>query len=426
MLLPPRLSLQLVPSPRQIITTITPRITSPSLQSKSQRLRTPSPQQPAYGPGHGRRSLRESRLDRLHATRRRLSHIPSPPHDNVLPLTHTTLTPREDDLEVWQTPRESNTGATHHRQVTSPLHQATSQPPAPQVHFTPTTQQTLDVTTTPVQTLDFTAWKYPGALAQSTLTGYLNFARRFEKWASDNRITDLWDESAWVQFIATLQVRPQGEHQYLKIANAILQLRTRSAMALRGRMLQAQGALTPHHQAPAIRATELDHPVLQVARLPVLLAWATASRWDEVSRLTTDAFISMDPLILDWHQNTKASRMDPHRASRFTTITGQHTNEIRTALMQLHQGEQITHITTAQITRLLKAIRPALSAHSFKAGAADVLARGVVDGTITEAQMARLLKHKHHADPNTTTLRYIRDHVTLALLLGTGEASRLL
>ena len=57
----------------------------------------------------------------------------------------------------------------------------------------------------------------------------------------------------------------------------------------------------------------------------------TASRWDETTKLTQKSFFgaTQQPpsIIVDWLQGTKASRTDPHRASRFAVIVGDMTEK---------------------------------------------------------------------------------------------------
>ncbi len=299
------------------------------------------------------------------------------------------------------------------------------------------TDSSSTATYTPVQFLSMLPLRFPGAHAPSTLQGYTGLAIRFEAWAAgEGKTTDLWSEAEWVRWISSLDVRIQGKHQYMKTASAILSLPQRGPlqMAMKGQV--ANGALVPHKQAPALRQHELLHPALSTEILGCMVCWKTASRWDEVSRLHREAFMfptheelaeldypPQEVAIIDWLQETKASRCEPHRASRFAVITGSMTAEIKTRVLALPPKAKITNTTTAGITRLLKVIRPELSAHSFKAGALDVLAAAVVRGQLSEAHMARLAKHKHPADPAPTTLRYIRNLSTLALMLGTQEAS---
>ncbi len=273
---------------------------------------------------------------------------------------------------------------------------------------------------------------FPTALAANTYSGYLRLSIRFEEWATRTRIdqSQWWEQAAWTTFIKSLNVTPQGTHAYLKTASAIIASRSKSAIQMASNEAKAAGALKSIRQAPPLRKDEVDHPSLQTAdlRLALLVAWKTSSRWDEVQRLSAEAVdVYEDPeptAIIDWDQGTKASRLDPHRASRYAVIVGEHTAEIINLLRSWPPGAPLTTLTTSGITARLKSVRAELSAHSIKAGALDVLAKAVVAGTLTEQSMCRLAKHKRLDDMPSTTLRYIRDKRTLALMLNTQQASR--
>lgn len=273
------------------------------------------------------------------------------------------------------------------------------------------------------------AESFPQALAPSTLNDYVGLARRCEAWSAPRGL-DPWLEHTWTSFVFGLGVSANAAHQYLKTASAVLAFRERTSLQLASKQLRAEGALLPKHQAPAILRAQLEHAVLRSHRLPLLLAWKSASRWDEISKLIVPtSFIVMSPteIIVDWLQETKASRTDPHRASRFTVLLGSDVEELYHLLSQ-HPPGPITSLSTSALTRLLRRAFPGenLSAHSLKAGAMDVLAAAVVAGHISISEMSRIAKHKTPSDPSATTLRYVRDLPTLARALATGRASALL
>ena len=89
----------------------------------------------------------------------------------------------------------------------------------------------------------------------------------------------------WVQFIHSLDVAPSGRLSYLRCASAILAPRARSPLSLALTQPCAQGGLVAQRQAPSLTRAHLDHPILAPHRLGLLLAWKTASRWDEMPRL---------------------------------------------------------------------------------------------------------------------------------------------
>lgn len=269
--------------------------------------------------------------------------------------------------------------------------------------------------------------QFPAALAPSTANNYLRLATRLENFAGEQR--DPWGEQVWIDFIHSLRIAPTSRLAYLKCASAILALRSRSLLSLALRQSCAQGGLVAVRQAPPAKREHLDHPMLVPHRLGLLLAWKSASRWDEISRLYPEhILISQSDLIVDWGQSTKSSRLDPHRASRWTVIRGNDLPEITTLLKACSPQRPITSLSTTALTRLLRLAFPGegLSAHSIKAGAVDVVARGVQAGALPLSTLHRLAKHATTNDPPATTLRYVRDHAVLARMLGTGEATQLL
>ncbi len=269
----------------------------------------------------------------------------------------------------------------------------------------------------------------PGCLAPTTLRDYSRLAQRCEEWASAQAL-DPWLPETWSAFVRSLQVSVQTALQYVKMGSAILAFASRSPLQLASRSFRAQGALVPFRQAPPLRRAQLDHPSLLPHRLALLLAWKAAARWDEVQRLRLpESFvrIAVDEVIIDWGQATKATRLDPFRASRFAVLVGPSVDEIFVLLSALPPGP-VTSLPTGMLTSLLRAVFPAErpSAHSLKSGALDVLAGAAARGEITLAELSLLAKHKTGAEACPTTLRYVRDTVTLARALGTQKLTALL
>lgn len=277
----------------------------------------------------------------------------------------------------------------------------------------------------------------PQLHAKSTKQNYTGAARRVETYAKAHNL-DPWEQETWTSWIQSTTARPQGQLSYTKIASAIISLRSRPPLKMLGTHLRASGAEVPIHQAPPISRDHLSHPALLPYRLPVLLAWKTASRWDEITKLQRSALEVIPPsdshplqILVDWERNTKASRQDPHRASRWTIMEGSLVDEIAALLNKLQPTEAITHCTTKQIEAVLKKMPGQYSAHSFKAGAIDFATAALqkipsLSLLEREARLCRLAKHKHPLDPPSTTLRYLRTHLEAARLLGSHESTRLL
>jgi hypothetical protein len=274
--------------------------------------------------------------------------------------------------------------------------------------------------------------------AASTQANYARLAHRWQEYAKSKR-EEVWAASTITSWLLSETCEPAAKHSYLKVAKAIRSAREKllhSSTDLLSKHLRGDGALIPQRQAPPLKRELLDHPIFIPHRLAVLLAWSSASRWDEISRLTKESFIAIAPdeVIVDWFTGTKATRTQPFRASRFTVIRSRYVAEIADRLLRLKSEEPVTQLTTSQITTLLRKAAPEenLSAHSFKAGALDEVAfrlstaQPPLPHLEQEVALARLAKHVHALDPNPTTLRYIRTPEHLARMLGTGKTTELL
>jgi len=284
--------------------------------------------------------------------------------------------------------------------------------------------------------MDWATSTYPHMYSDNTVKGYRNLARRLEAWCQQQQPQqDPWNQTAMAAFVASTQARPSGQLSYNKVMTAILALREKilqTPLALARRNLTGAGALVPHHQAPPISKHQLlEIPELRPHRLALLIAWKSASRWDEVAKLTRANITTLPAtenlpmeVHVDWFRGTKMSRTDPFRASRYTVISGDNTEEIAMMLQLLPEQSPITTLTTSALDKLL--LPHHFSAHSIKAGAIDTVTKALPPGLESEKLIARLAKHKHFADPESTTLRYVRDPAALARLLGTAAATRLL
>lgn len=282
---------------------------------------------------------------------------------------------------------------------------------------------------TPTECINHIRSNFPAALAATTYKNYLGIAIRLDLFASTNSMPP-WEHTTMAAWVTSTQTKPQGQLSYNKVCSALLALRARlltDTLSLHRKNLDGHGAQIPITQASPIPLACLDHPALRPHRLAVLLAWSTASRWDEISKLTKANFLVITPeeIILDWFVGTKASRTDPFRASRFTVVVGRFTQEIHQLLSPLPLPAQITLLNTTQIAHQLKKVGD-FSGHSFKAGAMDVVTRSLEPGLQSEVMLSRLAKHVHPLDLPKNTCRYPRDLSALARFLGTQTLTKVL
>jgi hypothetical protein len=208
--------------------------------------------------------------------------------------------------------------------------------------------------------------------------------------------------------------------------------------------LRAAGGMIPQDQAPPItfdQMVTLRQAALQErngAQLyaALFLAWKTASRWDEISKIVGASFVrlSEEEVIVEWLNRTKTTRTDPFRIDSFTTV--KHDPEIPAAVLATLRGlgpeEFLVTRTTAWLDAwMARILRPApgkkqATAHSIKRGAMDFLAMAVDNGFLDRSVLSIMAKHKVESDIASTTLRYISNKVAKAHMNDTSKATMLL
>lgn len=199
--------------------------------------------------------------------------------------------------------------------------------------------------------------------------------------------------------------------------------------------LEKLGARTPTKQANPMTvqdlATILRDEQDEQLRMGAMITWKTASRWDEVSRMTSDSFIHLDPqeIIVYWGCETKSTSKDPFSPTTLTVITGRYTEEIYkylTSLKKTTKGQRLFPVYNVFFKMLQSHFPGKYGAHSFKRGASDILLMGAMSGRCTLQQATLLLKHKEGISLKSITSRYFSDRVKVARFLGTQDATRLL
>lgn len=141
-------------------------------------------------------------------------------------------------------------------------------------------------------------------------------------------------------FVNAMQVWNQTKHTYVRNFVTIFRKLgwTHPELTLLGTALRSQGSLIPQHQARPMSRSDVDllfrslkHPF----NLLVVLAWKTASRWDDIIRLTKESFIPTnmeDEIIIYFGMDTKTSRGRPFRPDMYAVIRGDYTPQLRAFL----------------------------------------------------------------------------------------------
>ncbi len=196
--------------------------------------------------------------------------------------------------------------------------------------------------------------------------------------------------------------------------------------------LRAAGAMIPEHQAVAATQPQVERLLKRAedvdARLMagLFLMWKTASRFDDVARVTRASLLVLedDEIIVSWGDRTKSTRSDPFRASAWTVVRHQQSMEpVVRALRQLQDDEALIDSSTADLVRWLKRddATAQLTAHSFKRGALNTLMMKAATGVVDVLRIPVLAKHQHAASQfPAVTLRYV-DPVAAARAMRTQE-----
>lgn len=266
--------------------------------------------------------------------------------------------------------------------------------------------------------------------AKSTLKNRTATYQRFHDWLKTHGRT-MNDHNAAL-FLESTGVSVQGRHQYGKelmaIMNRLMMPTKRISFYLTG--LRAMGALVPRHQMAPLRKEQIrqlaDAQATLGAKLAILIAWKTASRWDEVQHLSKESIVlnTEREIILDWGRGTKTTRQDPYRASKYTVIVGDWTEEIHRGLQMKGEFNKLTATTTEEIAKIIRQMfGKGFGAHSIKHGAMTQLVYHAALGELRTDQLEIIAKHKSKAEISRATVRYLQDRTAAARMLGTQQVT---
>ncbi len=256
----------------------------------------------------------------------------------------------------------------------------------------------------------------------------------------DSDSSDLALDWSIILFVQSTQTIPSSKLTYLK-SLAALYRRQDHELPLCSLLSTALGALSTIPIRQALPATEaaVDRMLIRAAadgdphlQLAIFIMFKTASRVDEVFRLTREQFIINTPeeIIVEWLNKTKTTRLNPWRTSSWVVIHHHapmtHFNEIINELTSEHE---LMDWSTSQFTSWMEKdpATATLSGQSLKRGALTILSHMVIGGQLDITIIPRLAKHKVEFDVlPATTLRYLDDRAALARMMKTQEATRLI
>ena len=192
--------------------------------------------------------------------------------------------------------------------------------------------------------------------------------------------------------------------------------------------LNKLGAQIPARQALPITRRQL-YAIQSLSRTvwpTAYWAWKTASRVGELTCLRRKQIhIQGSDVAIDWLSATKSGKTTPFRLSNMTLVSNVVPSELLRVERLSPDSWVVPHRSTPSFLKALHALRgeyTALSAHSFKRGAADELMRLAAIGKVPVEVIPRLLKHKEPVPvlPDVT-VRYGSDRVAIARVGRTGE-----
>lgn len=214
--------------------------------------------------------------------------------------------------------------------------------------------------------------------------------------------------------------------------------------------LRSLGANRPQNQAPAMWPQHVFLFARAALRVPnvgerlytaIFFMWKTASRFDDVSRLTSSQIHKVDnsTLVIDWSNRTKSMRLNPNRSDTFVLLVNEPSLPepvLRVIQNELPRLGQLLQHTVTWFDKWMKRVQEATAeiaskhytAHSFKAGSVSMLAELATSGHIAPSTVSLMAKHQLN-DPTSiamTTLVYIRDPLVKAKLNESGKATSLL
>ena len=237
-----------------------------------------------------------------------------------------------------------------------------------------------------------------------------------------------------VLFVLATQVSKQGQLTYAKALSGTfthIGLGNQPLLSFAA-ALRAAGAAIPTSQAtPIPRRTLLQWAEHQQNDLCLcaMLAWKTASRWDEVQKLGSEQFVKVTPteVIVDWHTLPKGRRGDPFTPSKLVVVTGALTEKIASLYGRLKPFRYLTETTTEALTEKWHHTpgMTSFSGHSIKRGAVTHLLSLLAEKKpVNPSLISVLAKHKVEVALSPTTIRYAGDPVALAKAIGTQDVTK--
>lgn len=244
------------------------------------------------------------------------------------------------------------------------------------------------------------------------------------------------DQHTALLFIHNMDISIQAKHTYARnIINILRKLgQPHQELTLLDTALRARGALTPISQAKPLLKSDLLKVIQEVdaltARL-LMLAWKTASRWDEIQRLEPQSILHLSPseIVLYFGAETKTSRTRPFRPDLFCVVRGDGTEGLAKWIATAMQGKKRDDKLFPYPTHKLRDVLApwGYTAHSIKRGALLHVLQALPLGSPLLTIVPLLGKHAPSFPIlGDLTVRYAGEQLEVARHLGTGLLTCLL
>lgn len=267
--------------------------------------------------------------------------------------------------------------------------------------------------------------------ADSTTAGRRRLWQRVANYAKTHGLG--MADATCAMWIAQLGVSVQTKLAYAKTLRAMLRRMDEptAILGMAAASYSASGGVVPIKQANPLTKDALQHIIARIShpriRAALRIAWKTASRFGEVSALKGINFVRLTQtqIIIDWGALPKTRKRNPYVASRYAVIEGDWTYLIFLETQGIRADELLTDMTTAAVDRTIFRETP-FTCHSLKHGALNALAQAAAAGQVDPVKISLLAKHKSTTELVGTTVRYVQDRASAALMLGTQAATTLL
>jgi hypothetical protein len=190
------------------------------------------------------------------------------------------------------------------------------------------------------------------------------------------------------------------------------------------------GANKPSKQATPLSPTDFKFLFSHLPshlKWPFFLAWKTVSRWADVSVLTKEDFQLVEPsvILVNFSDKTKASHDRPFRPDMLVLVEDPLVPHFWEYLQTL--TGTLSQVNTTTLTKEMQRItQHRYTGQSIKRGALNFLTMQAAQGHLPGSVIPLMAKHAHSWLLPENTSRYITDKTSLAKLMGTQSATRLL